>query len=291
MMGRHRFEEWPLVFFTLLSQMAAGIFVLWGLPAALLPAPNAFSEPPFSSVLLPTVLILLVIGGLSAAGHLGRLFGAVYSLRNWRSSWLSREALLSGSFGLSVGSVLVLRLFAEEFGWWDRLLILLGCIMAASLVVGISRLYRLRTVPAWDHPGTLVEFTLTALLTGTTGLITVWYLLIAFDDAYAIESLLGALMWVSNGLILLFGIGQAVQFGLKIRLVGKRGLAGAASASALKRELRLMVILRWSVLLVAWGLLFFGRPPLMALLGYGLVLVSELIGRYLFYASYRRSGI
>jgi anaerobic dimethyl sulfoxide reductase subunit C (anchor subunit) len=290
-MARHRFEEWPLVFFTVLSQMSAGMFVLWGLPACLLPAPNAFSEPPLSFTLLVAVLVLLVLGGLSAAGHLGRIFGALHALRNLRSSWLSREALLAGGFGLSVGLALLVGLFQTEFGWLDRVLILLGCILAGTLVVGISHLYRLRTVPAWDHPGTTAEFILTALLAGTAGLMSVWFALIAFDDGYAIESLLGPLLWASNSLIVLSGLGQAVLFALKLRVLEKRGLAGAASAAALRGDLRPVVILRWLTLLAAFGILLFGRPPLMALLGYGLVVVSEVIGRYLFYASYRRSGI
>jgi DMSO reductase anchor subunit len=62
----HRTSEWQLVFFTILTQMAVGMFTFWGLPALLIPAPNPFSEGYYPVVLLAVVLVFLAFGTLSA---------------------------------------------------------------------------------------------------------------------------------------------------------------------------------------------------------------------------------
>ena len=64
--------EWSLVFFTLLTQLSVGTFVLWGLPAALLPAPSPFNTGALPRTVLLVVLATLSAGTLSAGTHLGR---------------------------------------------------------------------------------------------------------------------------------------------------------------------------------------------------------------------------
>jgi DMSO reductase anchor subunit len=283
-------SEWSLVLFTTLSQLAVGAFVLWGLAVGFLPSPNLLSTEPFSKALLSSVLISLLLGALSAASHLGRPIGAVFSLSNWRSSWLSREALLAAVFGLAVLVALCLRLIGYDISWTDRLVIFVGCFSGLSLVFGISRLYRLRTVPAWDNSGTTAAFFTTTLLTGTVAIMITWLLLVERDAAFANQSLKNRVMGMSNLLIFLLVVIQAVIFGFQMIYLNHLGGAAAESVRILWRKFRGVLFCRWLIAVAGVSLLILGELDFLVLLAYFLLLASEITGRFLFYAFYQRVG-
>jgi anaerobic dimethyl sulfoxide reductase subunit C (anchor subunit) len=289
-MKQIKHNEWPLVIFTMLTQMAVGTFLLWGLPAVFLPSPNPFNTDKLPIVILCVILAALILGALAAASHLGRAFGAVFSLSNWRSSWLSREALLAAGFGMIVLLVLILQVVGIQLGFLNRLLILAGCVVGGVLVWGIAQLYKLRTVPAWNNRGTTVSFFATSLLTGTSALIITWILMIFTYDAYASEPIFGWLMMISKGMILLLVVIQVVVFISTLVKLRRQGGAGAESVRILWKNLRYVLFWRW-VMAGAGGLLIIlWLPPIFILLPYVLVLISEFLGRYLFYSFYQRTG-
>ena len=290
----HRTSEWQLVFFTILTQMAVGTFTFWGLPALLIPAPNTFSEGYYPAVLLAVVLVLLAFGTLSAGFHLGRPSHAVFAISNLKNSWLSREALLGSSFGLVVLILLVRRWLGAPFSVLDQLFILAGIVFGLALVYGISRLYMLRTVPAWNHLGTPAAFFMTTCLSGTVAVNTLWFLLIAWVDATNIDFDLRRLFVLSTVLILLFSAAQLCIFFFKVLYLSSQGGVAADSIRLLWTDLRAILIWRSVLIFVGAGLLvlqlMIGLPPLFALLAYGAILVSEILGRFLFYMFYKREG-
>lgn len=289
-MKQFRFNEWPLVFFTMLIQLGVGTFVLWGLPAIFLPQPNPFSTDKFPVVVLSVVLVALILGALAAALHLGRLSGAVFSVSNWRTSWLSREALLAGGFGIIVLVVLIFLMAGFNFGLLTRVVILAGCAVGIGLVWGISQLYRLRTVPAWNNRGTTAGFFVTSMLTGTVTLMMTWNLMVIADDAYASDPLFSRLMAISDAvLLLLIGI-QAVIFFATLANLKWQGDAGAESVRILWADHRVVLFLRWVIAGAGGVLIILWLPPIYICLPYVLVLVSEFLGRYLFYSFYQRTG-
>ncbi len=290
----HRTSEWQLVFFTILTQMAVGTFTFWGLPALLIPTSNPFSEGDYPAVLLAVVLVLLAFGTLSAGLHLGRPSHAVFAISNLKNSWLSREALLGSSFGLVVLILLVRRWLGAPFSVLDELFILAGIIFGLALVYGISRLYMLRTVPAWNNLGTPASFFTTTCLLGIVTVNTLWYLLISWDDAYPIDFDLRRLFVLSTVLILFFSAAQLSIFVFKIIYLNSQGGAAADSVRLLWTDLRPILIWRSGLIFVGTGLLVtpvdHRLPPLFFLLAYGMILVSEILGRFLFYMFYQREG-
>jgi anaerobic dimethyl sulfoxide reductase subunit C (anchor subunit) len=283
-------RKWSLVFFTTLTQLSVGTFVLWGILAVIRFSPSPFSTGTAPIAILGTVLTALILGALVASSHLGRPIGAIFSLSNWRRSWLSREALLAAGFGLLVLVLLILRIIGVDPGLLDYLFILSGSIFGFSLIFGIARLYRLRTVPAWNHYGTTATFFATSILTGVAVFMMVWFLLSAKNDSYAAEPLWSQLVMLSNILLfLLVGI-QAAVFSATMLYLNNQGGAGAESVRLLWQGLRSVLIWRW--LLASAGLLFLILPllPILFALPYILLLISELLGRYLFYAFYQRTG-
>jgi len=288
-------SEWQLVFFTTLTQMAVGMFFLWGFAAILAPTPNSFTHGLYPLVLLTMVLLALALGTLSAGLHLGRPSRAIFSPTNLRSSWLSREALLGTSFGLP-GLVLLLRRgFGQPFSVFDDVLVLAGTVCGLALVYGIARLYMLRTVPAWNNFGTPTTFFGTTFLLGTVAATTVGLALIFWDDGYASDTILSRLIEVSTGLIFLFAAIQSVIFVFTVLYLNNQGGVAAQSVRILSTDLQGILVWRCLTAFVGIGILvvkFFVWLPIVSFFAaFGLILVSEILGRFLFYGFYRRAGI
>ena len=146
-------HELPLVGFTLLTQMAAGMAVC-GLLISSLPA----------SALL-AIGILLAAGGLSSFLHLGRKRNAWRSATHLRKSWLSREILMTGLFAIAwaVAAGTELLGVASPNPWP---LAILGLV----LIYSMSRVYRLRAVPSWNTWRTPAAFYLSVIVLGVLGM-------------------------------------------------------------------------------------------------------------------------
>ena len=164
-------KEWPLITFTLAMQLSVGAFVLlWGVYPQLAAAGGQEWANQFTGLMLLVLLLVMVIGVLGAALHLGNPRNAYLALSNWRTSWLSREMFLGLLFGGLVGLFtlwhwLELGSPAIRFG-------LGGITSLAGLVFvfGIAKLYRLRTVPPWNTLATPVMFFASAVLLGCLGM-------------------------------------------------------------------------------------------------------------------------
>lgn len=158
-------EELPLVAFTLLAQMAAGM------AAALL-----FIQP--STFDLLTVGFLLGLGGLASFLHLGTKKNAWCAVSHLQKSWLSREILMVGLFGAAW--LLSFMAHSPLFTDYCPLMTvhcslitdycsLITALLGLGLVYSMSQVYRLRAVPAWNSWRTEAAFFLSAGILGLTG--------------------------------------------------------------------------------------------------------------------------
>jgi formate dehydrogenase iron-sulfur subunit len=135
---RPEHPHWPLVWLTLVSQVALGV--------------SAAAATWADRLLAAAIAAAGLVGALA---HLGRPIAAWKALRNLRRSWLSREvALLSLYAALAPAAVAVPALAPAA---------------AAVGVAGVfasARLYVVPGRPAWDTPLTVVRFYATALALG-----------------------------------------------------------------------------------------------------------------------------
>ena len=231
--------EMPLVAFTLLTQMAAGMAVC------------ALALSPLPLPMLLTIGILLGAGGLSSFLHLGRKRNAWRAVTHLKKSWLSREVLMAGLFGVTWALTVGLD--------WLQKTSLAPWLMAAlglGLVYSMAQVYRLKAVPAWNTWRTPAAFFLSAAVLGALGV---------------------NLAAPNPGWAVLAGLALAAEMGLALTAqTSIDGAAGRLRVTLLGLGLigSLLIIL---VPQVAGGWL--GIPIFL------IALASETIGRWQFYAA------
>jgi DMSO reductase anchor subunit len=160
-------KEWPLVAFTVAGQAAVGIFLFAGLPFFLSAGAGGSAAAREARLfVLAVVLGLLAVAALLSLFHLHHPLRARRVLMNIGTSWLSREIF----FEIGFMALVTLGLFMA----WRQPAgghLLKGIVAAAGLagilfILSMSKLYMLRTVPAWNRAYTPLSFFLTSLSLG-----------------------------------------------------------------------------------------------------------------------------
>jgi anaerobic dimethyl sulfoxide reductase subunit C (anchor subunit) len=282
-------REWPLIGFTLLSQTAVGAF--WTVAAAFLMTDRRqglLENRVFTIPFLAAVLALLGLAAAVSLAHLGRPGRAPSALFNLKRSWLSREILFELAFSALVLVLAVLRYQGRETTPIFRALVFAAGAAGLLFLHSMSRLYRLRTVPAWRGFHTPLSFFASALLLGPLGVLTVRDFLFdfpgslhAFQRAAVLVSLAAVLLIL---LTVLFFTPRAGVFGAKTETLRDLPASG------------IYPLLTFRLLYLGAALPFiflFERSQNSGyiLLAFVCAGVSEVLGRYLFYALYGRVGV
>jgi DMSO reductase anchor subunit len=208
-----------VIFFTTSSGAGFGLLALLGVlgPAGALPR-----DPAFGFVALALALGATAAGLVSSSAHLGRPERAWRAFSQWRTSWLSREGVLSvatfvpaGLFG--IGWVF----FGSPGGIWG----VFGLLAAAGAVAAIwctAMIYRsLKTIQRWCNDWVLPNYLALAFMTGALWLDV---LLAAFG------ALTPAMVWLALVLVLLAAI---LKLGYWRHIDTTRSLSTAESATGL----------------------------------------------------------
>lgn len=142
---------WPAVVNFVLGGLGAGWYAIALLAAGL-------ERSPAVTVASWAAPALVLAGFAAVASEAGRPLRGLRVLTRVRTSWMSRELALGGTFVLLVVLDLALRL------WWCRAVALVAALLLAVAQGFILR--RARGVPAWDVPLMPTVFLLSALLSG-----------------------------------------------------------------------------------------------------------------------------
>lgn len=282
-------EEWSLMMFTLLAQLAVGIYILLIVARAALEKNENDKLP--RNIISTGFLAVSGFMGLAlllSLFHLGTPGGAYRAILNLGSSWLSREILFAGLFFfLAVASYLLSRKesFNSAFGWFTSLIGIL-------VVFSMANIYASSIRPAWETTYTVLSFFGTTLLFGTLG--TVILILNGYKEKDTSPNVVTVLKKICViGLIAI--VFQFVYLPVYYAALPKAGAAGIESARIIAESYSMLMILRWMISIIGSGLLAFilfkqrdqslAIPANIAYLAFVLVLVGEFMGRYLFYAS------
>ncbi|MBI5053360.1 MAG: dimethyl sulfoxide reductase anchor subunit [Chloroflexi bacterium] len=303
-------REWALIAFTILAQMSVGSFIVLGI-VHFFATRKAGSEEAdrLSDRALLAIGPTLLLGLAASLLHLGNPFNAYLAVSNLGSSWLSWE-VLSGVLFAAVGGVFALMQWRKFASFAIRNIIaVVAAAVGLVLVYSMSNVYMLRTQPAWNTVLTPISFYTTTLLLGVLAMGAAFvanyaYVQLKNPGCADVQCVLlrDALRWFAITSIVLLGV-ELVVVPLQIANVAA-GTTYAAQASAeLYGQNGLLLGVRLALVFLGAGILGVfiyqnalsaGHEKVMGVLAYAafaLVLVSEVVGRFLFYATHARIGL
>ena len=196
-----------VIIFTALSGLGFGLLAFLGL-----------KMPDVTGVLAFIFFVIgfgLAVGGLiSSTFHLGRPERSIKAFKQWRSSWLSREAL-AAVFTLSVMAVYAIgRIF---FDYDIRILGVAGAIMSIVTVFTTSMIYaQLKSIPRWNTKLTPAYFLSLSLAGGAllAGQIKICLLLLL------ISGIIQLLVWIKGDRALALS-GTTIESGTGLGTIGR----------------------------------------------------------------------
>ncbi len=297
-------HEWALIVFTILNQLAVGsMLVMVILHTYITNKKGAELANKISNKIVYYMVPVVVVATLASLFHLGYPLHAPYAITHLGSSWLSREIL--GDL-LFAGLVVVLA-----FLQWRNLgsaslrkaLAWIAAIVGLVLVYIMSSVYMLPTEPYWNTFATPVLFYCTAFLLGSLadGVI----LALSSKSANAADEsglVRDAMRGIAITAIVFLGI-ELVVTPIMIAFVSTTGAAGVASANMLIGSYGVLFVLHLILAFIGagvFGVFLYrnavnnGHEKTIAYLAYSafaIVLVAEVLGRFLFYAARVRIGI
>ncbi len=161
-----------VIFFTTLSGAGYGLLVWLGISASLLQSRATVTPPLISMQLIAAALgvILVTVGLLCSLGHLGKPQRAWRAMSQWRTSWLSREGVLSLLTYLPALAMVALLWRGEKSADAAAMMAVAGmatALLALATIACTAMIYAsLKPIPAWTHPLVLPGYLLFALLGG-----------------------------------------------------------------------------------------------------------------------------
>lgn len=304
-------NEWALVIFTVVMQMAVGAFVILGGVHYFAARRNGIDEADkLSDRALLAIGPVVVLGLLVTFLHLGNPINAPRAIAHFSTSWLSREIILSIAFGVLGAAFAFMQWRKISSAAVRNVLALITAAVGLVLVYTMSMVYRLVTVPAWDTLATTISFYLTAFLLGGLAMgaafvANFWYVRRKNMDPKNVQysMLATSLRWIALISIALLGLQFVVVPLYLSQLAAGADPAAIASIDIISQQNGVTFALRLVLLFVGAGLLAVfvyqnaaSESKLRivsstAILAFALVLISEVLGRYLFYVSMVQIGL
>ncbi|MCL1634903.1 dimethyl sulfoxide reductase anchor subunit [Luteimonas sp. SX5] len=161
-----------VIFFTTLSGAGYGLLVWLGISVSMLQTRGSMAPQLASMQLIAAALaiVLVTVGLLCSLGHLGKPQRAWRAMSQWRTSWLSREGVLSLLTYLPAMAMVFLLWRNEKSADAAALLVIVGMVtamLALATIACTAMIYAsLKPIPAWTHPLVLPGYLLFALLGG-----------------------------------------------------------------------------------------------------------------------------
>lgn len=301
-------REWALVAFTILAQMSVGSFLVLGAVHFLAKRKAGEAEADrLSDRALLAIGPVLILGMIASLFHLENPANAYRAVMNVGSSWLSRE-ILFGILFAAVGFLFAIMQWRKLASPAVRIAVAgVAALIGVALVYSMARVYMLPNQPSWNSAATPLSFFATTLLLGALAMgaafsVNYTYLKARRQPALQTQSdlLRDALRWIALASIVLLGFQMVV---ISADLVNQSAGDAAATVAKIGEEYGAIFVLRVALVFLGAGVFAFflyknaasaAKEQVLANLVYGafaLVLVAEVLGRFLFYATHIGIGI
>ncbi len=300
-------KEWALVTFTILSQTAVGAYIILWI-SQLFYRGKKGSEISDKLYYRPFLVILplLLVGLFASSTHLGNIQNSTNAINNVKTSWLSREILFNILF---TGSVIIyIYVIWKKIGGsrLHNLIGLITSIFGIALVYSMASVYMIKAVPIWNTINTIFSFMATTFLLGSLcagAALFSSYRGLSKKKANGIEEYQDLLQknirWISLIGMIMIGILLVVSAS-QLSFLAANPVPGA---ELLYENYKTLHIIRLIIILMGAGVLSLflynateksDKVTLMGKYVYGalvILLIAEVIGRFLFYATFARIGI
>ena len=299
-------REWALLIFTILGQLAAGMMlVLMIVQTYAVRKVGVEQAARLTDVPFYLVLPIMGVAMLASLLHLGKLIHVIGAVPNLATSWMSREVVFAVTFIVLVAVYVFLQwrrtgseMLQTVIGWVTALIGLI-------FVFCMGMTYMLPAQPAWNTWATSVTFFVTSLLLGALGsaaAIMVNYARLPKEEAGQQDFLGNVLQSVSVSAIILLGL-EFLVLPMYFAYLSTQGSAALQTLNLIIGTYGATLIIRLILVFAGAGVLgaylyrnasLPGKEKSWAILAYSafvLVLVSEVMGRFVFYATHFRIGI
>ncbi len=301
-------REWALITFSILAQMSVGSFIVLGVVHFFSQRKSGEKQADeLSDRALLAIFPVLGLGLLASLLHLGNPINAYKAVTNLGTSWLSREILFGVLFAV-VGFIFAVMQWRKLSTFAVRNIVaLVAALLGIVLVYSMAMVYALPTRPSWNLVTTPISFFVTTLLLGVLAMgaafvANYWYVQrknpgCASDQCVLLRD---SLKWIAVASIVLLGC-QFVVVPLALTLASASG--ASASVGLMAGEYGVVFVLRLVLVFLGAGVLGIfvyraaqqpGQENVMGLLAYAafaLVLVGEVLGRFLFYSTAGHFGL
>ncbi|NLF78205.1 MAG: dimethyl sulfoxide reductase anchor subunit [Chloroflexi bacterium] len=305
-------REWALPVYTIMMQVAAGgMLMLWVVYTLTARRHGKITADRLSQNLVMVIFITIMIAMIGSHFHLSRPLYSLLAVRNVKTSWLSREIVFTIAFAVLVG---VLWLLQHRQAGSLKLHLVTGwgaVVMGFMTIWCMSCVYLLPAQIAWNSVATPVAFFSATFLLGGVAisalLLMNLYLATLRDAAdpeldrhrFIVKRLLAAATVLAVGAALV----ELGNYGFQIRSLADGDAAARASLDLLLGLYSVLFAIRLGLLSVGVVILVgvvlwqhnAGLPLARLLMSvyvtFMLLLVGEVLGRFLFYAIHVRTGI
>ena len=308
--NRHRIEpekpHTPLIFMTVLTQLAAGGFVTLWMGEILSHVFNFLK--PLQDFLVFGACGLLTVTGIALLAsilHLGRPLYAYKALKMWRRSWLSREVLFFSLFSFS-GAVFAALLLGENYSGFKLpygVHLIFGSMVSLFGMGGIfasAKIYLVPARPAWNTVRTPLRFFLTGFILGPLFALVVYSLYVAIEGGS--EKISAAFFGTAGALIAVSSLAAFLQllvllarlFSLQPRSQDELSDSAFLLIHRFRKHFftRIGLLLLGNFLLPLWLFTSLNSREgantffvTLAMASFSIALIGELLGRYLFFVT------
>lgn len=304
-------REWALPVYTILIQLAAGgLTAVWLLRWRF--ADRSGQE--LDRLTRVPILILSFTIGTAIVGahfHLSRPFLSFLAMANLTQSWLSREIIATVLFFIATGGLALLLWLVEGRRRLKTALGWLAALFGLATVFSMGCVYLLPTQVAWNSPSIILSYFAEAALLGSVAIGAILLMDLNFDYERGVQDLEAKEIMVSRalkGLTTISVIALLTSLVLNAEqvlfLTAHQEAAAQASLRLLTEVYQSLYLIRMALSIAGTSWLAIGyfrlsrraaasiKPLILpAYTACILVLVGEVLGRFLFYAIHVRIGI
>ncbi len=260
-------HSWPLLIFTLAIQAAVGGSLILFLYNSLLKktvTEDTLEKSNSKSLIVLTILSVIGLG--FSFFDLGYPLNAINAISNIGASWLAREILLTCLFIGFVAITLIVSLKAKKL---SQGLLGLASIVGLAAIFAMGSLYSTTIFEPWNSVNTIIGFYGSSIILGAVVINLLFFPIFQNSPGSFEEVKLPTLLIVLAAFIIQFIFMTALGSGL----------------AALSPSITLMRWLCSALAALILSYLYLKDTKLSGLLylSFGLMLIGEVIGRYLFY--------